>query len=281
MGSGCCIPKSLKILPSEFAGHLPIGIVNITEESSAERINEFADLISESFCGTTSTPPEPVMAWTYDHGDGTFELDAGTAPVEVLKSEPSEERKAYFKFLADFIVHQCMRHGGCYALEDSPGGKLCSAAVTIPPNDKQLHTIGFCEMMGIIEKIGGETAVPDRFKGGISDKKMNELEKLMLNAHKVHAPKKHLYIQAFATKPDEQGKGRGSQLLDFIHRSAKFQQVPSYLETSGKKNEEFYTKRGWIVIERHRFSVSGIKFIADKDDYLEGGALLSMIKHVT
>ena len=265
MGSGCCIPKSLKVVPIDYNSNVPKGIVNITEESSPDRINEFGDLIAESFCGTTTTAPEPVLAWIFDHGDGSFELDAGTTPAEVLKQDPSEERKAYFKWLAYFCIHQSLRHGGCYALEDTDG-KLCSAAITIPPNNNRLYDVGFCEMMGIINKLGGESMVPKIISSGIGSKKLKELEKVLKNAHQKHASNRHLFLSVFATKPSEQGKGHGDKLLTFINDSAKFQKVPIYLETSSKKNIDFYNKRGYIIAEKCPIVVSGFEFKADNDD---------------
>ena len=277
MGSCCCIQKSLKVSPTDFASSLPDGIVNIVEESDPKRINEFADLVSESFCGTTTTPPEPIMAWTYDHGDGTFELDAGTASGEILKKVPSLERTEYFRFIGHFITHQCLRHGGCYALEDTDG-KLCAAAITIPPNANAVWDIGLCEMMMIIEKMGGDSKIPERMNKGISKDKMDQVEKIMQIAHKNHAPSKHLYLYVLATKPEVQGKGYGSKLLKFINNAATFQHVPAYLETSGKKNEEFYLSRGWIVAGRYPLSVKGYKLKADADD--TEGNLLAMTKPV-
>jgi ribosomal protein S18 acetylase RimI-like enzyme len=91
----------------------------------------------------------------------------------------------------------------------------------------------------------GMVAMP--FKAGINGtmrffKAISATEKL----HKtVDAP--HWYLLAIGTKPDLQGTGLGSALVELGTAQADASRVPCYLETATESNVAFYQKRGFKV----------------------------------
>jgi len=57
----------------------------------------------------------------------------------------------------------------------------------------------------------------------------------------------HLYLQMIGTAPEAQGKGIGSQMINFILETSAATSKPVYLETSVLKNVEMYRKKGFVV----------------------------------
>jgi len=79
-------------------------------------------------------------------------------------------------------------------------------------------------------------------------KKAANAEKWMTDCHKECIGKtRHWYIQVFAVSPDEQGKGYGREMFDFMMSVVDFNKVPAYLETFGPKNVRFYKKNGFEI----------------------------------
>ena len=68
---------------------------------------------------------------------------------------------------------------------------------------------------------------------------MTALTEFMKEGHKPLHDKRHWYIQILATDPSAQGRGVGTELLNFIGALANEEKVPVYLESAGKANEEF------------------------------------------
>jgi len=64
----------------------------------------------------------------------------------------------------------------------------------------------------------------------------------------VHGP--HWYLFALGTKPELQGTGMGSALIDIGAAKADAAGIPCYLETGTESNVAFYTKRGFEIIDK-------------------------------
>jgi hypothetical protein len=234
------------VLPEQYAGPdgLPEGIIQVTDSSEPALISEFIDVIATSFCGSTDSAPEAALSWAYDPDA------SGENPTDVLMVEPSAARVKYFKALGGFCVHSGLRHGGCFALKGA-NGKLVAATVTFPPNNKNLHKTGICEILHIVKKLGGAKNLPPEMKGGDSEKRMQQVSNAMEKSHKTHAKGLHLYVLAFASAIGHQGQGYGRKLMAFLVESARRMNVPAYLECSGEKNERFYKNNGYALMQRY------------------------------
>lgn len=255
-----CVSASLHVAPEVFAPDgLPKDIIHLTENSDPALLNEFVDVFAYSFCGSTESPPEAALSWSFDPAS------SGDNPSGLLTCEPSEARIKYFKFIAGFAVHSALRHGGCFALQKDDG-KIAAAAVTFPPNHKRVHRIGTCEQMQVVDRMGGWTKVASpEIQGGDSEKRLSKVSETMEKYHDVHAPGLHIYVLAFATLLGEQGKGYGKQLMTFLTESANrmVEPVPLYLECSGQKNERFYERNGFKVVKRYPIEFKNQAFDPD------------------
>ena len=262
----CCIPASLRVAPEVYAGPngLPEGIVQVTDTSDQKLIDEFINVIAQSFCGTQESAPEAALSWMFDPS-ASGENSAGC-----LTDVPSDARVKFFKSLGGIVAHTGFRHGGCFALKNSDGKIVC-ATVTIPPNNKSLYNTGLWEFMDIAKKLGGMGNIAPERKGGEPAARMSKLDAAMKKSHKAHAPGLHLYVLAFATALGQQGNGHGRKLMTFLTESARRMDVPAYLECSGKRNERFYGKNGYKMMQRYAITHKDQKFNADG---LEGMAAM-------
>lgn len=243
----------------------PKDIIQVTNTSDQILIDEFIAVIANSFCGSTESPPESALSWCFDP------TSSGENPADFLTSDPSAARIKYFKFIAGVSAYSGFRHGGCFALK-GPEGNLVAATVTFPPNNKHLHQTGFCEMMDIIKKMGGwaEVRTPE-IQGGDSAKRMRKITQAANKSHNAHAPGLHLLVHVFATAIGQHGKGHGRKLMSFLIESAGRMNVPIYLECSGKRNERFYGKNGFKMMQRYPVKFNNQSF---NPDGLEGVAAM-------
>ena len=58
----------------------------------------------------------------------------------------------------------------------------------------------------------------------------------------------HLRLEFYGVRPDRQGTGLGSALIDYGHRRADEAGLPAYLETFSDWNVGFYRRRGYEVV---------------------------------
>ena len=177
-----------------------------------------------------------------------------------MKEEPSEQRVAYFRFLARFAFNNLSVHGGCFALLDpAGGGKFVAATLCAPPTTKSIHNTGVLVQIKYaftLVKIPGGMDVLLR---------LSALGDGMDKLHHTHASQPHWYVGCFATDPECQGRGYGKQLLQFICALADADHAPVYLETAGVRNEGFYGHVGGfktvekrvVTSKQHRFDCDG------------------------
>ena len=278
MGCTFCIPRALGTDPRVyFPDGMPDRVVHITPDSLPELIEEFVEGLSSSFCGSSNAPGEASLSW----GLGTQGVTEITKPLplEVVENKENfEKRKEFFRYCVKLSFTGTGRHGGCFALIDDDG-KMCSYTITLPPNNKALHSPGMCEYTWMVNQLGGWSNMNPAFLEGEEAVRLDLVERTMQANHKKHAHDPHLFIYYFGTSPDKQGKGHGHTLLQHILAAADRMKVPTYLDCGGESNENFWTKHGFQVVERVPMSyVSQEKTkeygekteIAFKPDGLEG-----------
>ena len=204
--------------------------------------------MSKSFCGTATTPPEGVLSWGLG-GTGVIE-HTKPLPAELVENiDEFQKRKDFFKFVIQFSFTAAGRHGGCFSVRDEEGKMGCHA-ITFPPNNRELHKQGSCEMMWIMNQLGGMSKLHPAFNEGEAAIRLDVMDKTMQAGHDKYAQKPHIYVWCLGSSPEQQGKGHGRTLLQHITAAADRMKVPTYLETSGEKNERFYTRNGFKVLER-------------------------------
>jgi ribosomal protein S18 acetylase RimI-like enzyme len=146
---------------------------------------------------------------------------------------PNEKRRASVGpwFFAKAIAYG-MRWGGVSCSDD-----VSAVAVWFPPGNTEI-TPG--RMLRV-----GMGALP--FRAGIDGtvrfmRAISVTEKF----HKaVEGP--HWYLMAIGTKPDKQGTGLGSALVELGTAQADAAGIPCYLETATDSNVAYYSKRGFEV----------------------------------
>ena len=144
-------------------------------------------------------------------------------------SEPSRRRE----ILADFfelMVMESLASNETYTTDDFAG-----AALWLPPEAQKVpdeQVAGFAEA---VECVTAEFAprVLELFS--------------VLEDHHPHEP--HYYLPIIGTRPDRQGSGIGSNLLDPVLSRCDQQKVPAYLEATTSRSQGLYARRGFQVIE--------------------------------
>lgn len=62
----------------------------------------------------------------------------------------------------------------------------------------------------------------------------------------VHPTEPHFYLEFLATRPDRQGSGVGSAVIEVMLERCDAEGVPAYLENSNPRNEAFYARHGFV-----------------------------------
>jgi GNAT superfamily N-acetyltransferase len=66
----------------------------------------------------------------------------------------------------------------------------------------------------------------------------------------VHPTTPHFYLNFVGTRPDRQGKGIGSVLLNAVLDRCDDEHVPAYLEASAERNRRLYERLGFEAQSR-------------------------------
>jgi ribosomal protein S18 acetylase RimI-like enzyme len=256
---GCCTSKvsALEPLPP-----LHDGVCHLTADSPGQIRAQVEEMLALSWCGSTEQAPESGMSWCYDP------QACGENVLGPLVAPPPVQRMMHFRFVIRFCVTQAIKHGGCFYLTD-PDGKVVSAAICLPPSDKNIHDPGMCEMMSIINKLGSP---PPSFSNKDFNRRDGAVRKVMTKMHKKHASGRHWYIYCMGTDPVSQGKGYGKRMMQWMSAVADNSRVPCYLECSGTRNEGFYGSFGFKVVGKEPIKAGQELFDAN-------GGLVSMLRY--
>lgn len=205
------------------------GITVLTAETEEKILEDAIMVLADSFCGTTTTPPEGLIDATYTGVDGQ---------CQPLKEEPTADRKHYFRDVAAWCLRMALPYGGVFVCLEE--GKVQSALVTYPPSNRALHE----GTMGLLMKIAKKLGKPHPLMEG---RRMKALDKAFKKGH-IKTP--HWYLQMVGVAPTLQGKGFGKRMLSFLNTLADADCAPIYMETTGEKNIAIYTKFGYDVSGR-------------------------------
>lgn len=189
------------------------------------------DILARSECGTSSTAPDPLLDWCYlPRTDDVF------CP---LSSTPSPERLSWFRWLMEYLGNFAINRRSLYALVNKESERVVSAAIVGPPRTVAFDR-SYSEMGVNLRKAGMTLAIEI-----LSENR--RIKSLGAWQHK-HLPGdgfgNFLYIHVIATAPEEQGRGYGSALVQFLGDVADADGVETYLETAGSRNTTFYKKKG-------------------------------------
>ncbi|MDA1129780.1 MAG: GNAT family N-acetyltransferase, partial [Chloroflexi bacterium] len=83
----------------------------------------------------------------------------------------------------------------------------------------------------------------------LSEATSNKLDSAATSAHKKHVSGDHWYLIGLGTHPDKQGLGIGSAVIEIGATKAAEAGLPVYLETMTQENVDYYSKRGFRVLE--------------------------------
>ena len=256
---GCCLATPVKPdLPP-----LPKNIIQLSPTTPNDTIDRVLDILTKSFTGSRTNPPEGLLAWAFDT-EGNIDND----PSLPLKEEPSSQRIKCMEFVMNFTMMTCLPHGGCFALLDENNLPI-AATLMIPPNKKHLHEQGACLMMAILMK----HSMPSEFTSGSAAVRNDAVSKFMAKAHKeslaVIGP--HWYINVMGCDPSKQGNGNGKELFKFMMGVVDHTGSPAYLETYGPKNVSFYEKNGFKEAKRE-------EIVAKKETLTLHGGGVAMVR---
>ena len=74
------------------------------------------------------------------------------------------------------------------------------------------------------------------------------LMQLGTNAERTHPAEPHWYLEAMGVRPEAQGRGLGTRLLQPALARADADRLPCYLETAREENLAFYARAGFEVV---------------------------------
>lgn len=84
--------------------------------------------------------------------------------------------------------------------------------------------------------------------------RLDVLSRVQLERHERHLRCTHLHIGLIGVEPASQGKGLCSRLLRALCTIADQLQLPTYIETSGRKNADIYARFGFEIVEEYNVS---------------------------
>lgn len=87
---------------------------------------------------------------------------------------------------------------------------------------------------------------------------MTHLDRL----HKELVPEPHWYLWALGVRPEHQGHGIGTRLIEPVLARARAEQLPVYLEAIAESNVVFYERRGFEVVRAGKVPGEGLKYWA-------------------
>ncbi len=153
--------------------------------------------------------------------------------LEIVVAPDENKRAAAGQWFFETAIKYGLRWGEPHANDDAS-----AVAVWFPPGQTQLSMVRMLRL--------GMWAMP--FKVGLGG--MSRFSKAMSVGEKFHHSVEgpHWYLMALGTRPEVQGTGMGSALIEVGAAKADAAGIPCYLETATESNVAFYTKRGFEVV---------------------------------
>ena len=140
---------------------------------------------------------------------------------------------------SNFLLQLAVPHELIYTTE-----KLEGAALWIPPHKWEMNLMQEITLLPKVIKYTGVKQFISRISG---------LTKLTSK----HPKDAHYYLMTVGVKPEVQGKGIGSSLLQPVLLLADTQGIPCYLETSNEKTLGLYKKHGFSIINTIQLPFGG------------------------
>ncbi|MFG1606195.1 GNAT family N-acetyltransferase [Actinoplanes sp. NPDC049265] len=142
------------------------------------------------------------------------------------QSERRHRSPAYFDIFVDYAV----QYGEVYGMSDSDTGQMTGVALWFP----------------FTSAIPGPIDYERRLKEVTGDAfdRACQLDALMEENHPLDP---HHYLAFLAVRPDRQGQGIGSSLLDRHHDRLDRAGLPAYLEANDPRNRDLYLRHGYQV----------------------------------
>ena len=141
-----------------------------------------------------------------------------------------EKKKERIRSLMEYSFEACIDIGEIYLTEDLKGAIICSLSDDKLPILKEAYlTVQF------ISKVMGFEGIAKALK---REKYINQF-----HPH----DEEFIYIWFIGLEKGEQGKGRGSAMLQEVIDKSIERKIPVYLETSVERNVSFYKKHGFEV----------------------------------
>jgi ribosomal protein S18 acetylase RimI-like enzyme len=167
-----------------------------------------ADVRSVGECLAYAFDDDPVMAY--------------------LLPNPDSRHHRLMRFYRTALSVQHLTHGCCFTNDGCAG-----AALWDPPGHWR---VTFGQILrgtpGFLAALGSRLGVGLRALAAVE---------------RVHPRVPHYYLAILGTRPESQGKGLGSALLQPILRRCDEQRVGAYLESSKERNIHFYRRHGFEV----------------------------------
>lgn len=207
---------------------------------SKKDLHEAVKVMAESFSGTAEAMPEGSHDWMLGSrfpvgSDATFHSNK---PLRTL----------FVEFTMSWMYMMAAYYGVNFGVRDPQSGQLLAVCSTRPPGSIK---------NGKVENVSSQFLTFFRLFGkyprlpNIVEKRMHHMMKQVEMMHSKHASGPHWYISILAVTPQAQGKGCGGALLRHIHKLADRDRVPCYLETTGDRNEQIYSKLGYTDSTRY------------------------------
>ena len=177
----------------------------------------------------------PDAEWIADLIGGSF-LQLGV--TEWLLPDPGERAKILPRNF-QILVEHALIHGEVQVFEDRS-----AAAVWLPR--------GFAEL-----------APPDDYDRRLAEvcgpatERFQRLDELF-DAHHPHEPHHHLAL--LGVRPDRQGAGLGSRLLDHHHATLDRDNMASFLEASSTGSRDLYLRKGYELLGKPYAVANGALF---------------------
>mmetsp|Transcript_134160 Transcript_134160/g.258219 ORF Transcript_134160/g.258219 Transcript_134160/m.258219 type:complete len:256 (+) Transcript_134160:89-856(+) len=233
MGCFPCVPKApLRDLPSNVVE------VNVKDPAQFE---EAAAVMTRSFAGSESTPPEGSMDWTL----GPLFSEKWTDPQRA-------ELMSYFMKVTLYTDGRS-KNGRVLAVRTKDGEGF-GAAIQFRLYPNGYEEDGFFANMSGAMKMGIPPWVQEPLKSEGGDGIGKRCESLGKELHKKYGSEPHYYISVVAVDPASQGQGLGGLLMRFVSKLADEKGLMCYLEAAGEKNPAIYKRYGYEIVGKGEFS---------------------------